>query len=192
MKGEEDTGIPQFSSLEEEKAYWEARGPLAEGRRGRTNRPGPSQRRSSFLAVRLTGEELTRLRDIAANQGIGTSTFARLVLTSVIEHEAKLLGSQNRAKEAAQASLANPTFSSVKGAKGVLLNITAGKDFSLHEFKAALEVVQQAVDPDATILFGVVYDPKMAKDCRITLIPADSTASIPCGPPTGETTLESG
>lgn len=80
-----DTGIPEFKSLEEEKEYWEARGPLAEGREGKLNKPKPRQKRSSFLAVRLTGEELARLRDIAAKQGLGTSTFARNVLTSVID-----------------------------------------------------------------------------------------------------------
>ena len=80
-----DTGIPEFESLEEEREYWETRGPLAEEHKGRINKPKPAQRRSSFLAVRLTGEELTHLRDMAAKQGLGTSTFARLILTSVIK-----------------------------------------------------------------------------------------------------------
>ncbi|MBI2916921.1 MAG: hypothetical protein HYY01_02920 [Chloroflexi bacterium] len=80
-----DTTIPDFTSLEEEKAFWEARGPLAEGHKGTVNRPKPRQKRSSFLAVRLTGEELTRLRDMAAQLGLGPSTFARLLLMSVLE-----------------------------------------------------------------------------------------------------------
>lgn len=87
MKRAKDSRIPEFKSLEEEKEYWEARGPLAEGHKGRTNKPRPRQRRSSFLAVRLTGEELTRLRDLAATQGLGPSTFARIVLNSVIEQQ---------------------------------------------------------------------------------------------------------
>ncbi|MBI2872566.1 MAG: hypothetical protein HYY00_05170 [Chloroflexi bacterium] len=90
MKKREDTKPPEVQSLDEEKEYWEARGPLAEGHKGRVNKPKPGQRRSSFLAVRLTGEELTRLRDIAARQGVGPSTFARLVLTAAIEHQGKL------------------------------------------------------------------------------------------------------
>ncbi len=88
MKGKRDTGIPEFHSLEEEKEYWEARGPLAEGHKGRINKP--KQKRSSFLAVRLTGDELTRLRDVAASKGLGPSTFARLLLTSVITRDSKL------------------------------------------------------------------------------------------------------
>jgi len=90
MKGQRDTKIPKFQSIEEEREYWEARGPLAEGHKGRISKPKTRQKRSSFLAVRLTGEELTRLRDIAAKRGIGPSTFARILLTSVIEHQSKL------------------------------------------------------------------------------------------------------
>ncbi len=76
-----DTGVPEFQSLEEERKYWEGRGPLAEGYKSRINKAQARQKRSSFLAVRLTGEELTRLRDIAKEEGLGPSTFARLVLT---------------------------------------------------------------------------------------------------------------
>ena len=87
MNKTKDTRIPEFKSLEEEKEYWEARGPLAEGHEGRINKPRPRQKRSSFLAVRLTGEELACLRDLAAKQGLGPSTFARIVLTSAIEQQ---------------------------------------------------------------------------------------------------------
>jgi predicted DNA binding CopG/RHH family protein len=77
--------IQEFKTLEEEREYWEARGPLADGHKGTLNKPKAKQKRSSFLAVRLTGEELTRLRDMAAKQGVGPSTFARMILTSAIE-----------------------------------------------------------------------------------------------------------
>ncbi|OGO20870.1 MAG: hypothetical protein A2Z15_04955 [Chloroflexi bacterium RBG_16_50_11] len=85
MKEKKRTGIPEFKTLEEEREYWEARGPLAEGHKGTINKPRAKQKRSSFLAVRLTGEELTKLRDIAAKQGVGPSTFARIVLTTMIQ-----------------------------------------------------------------------------------------------------------
>ncbi len=80
---------PEFQSFEEEKKYWEARGPLVKGHKGRINKPKLGQKRSSFLAVRLTGEELTKLRDIAAKQGLGPSTFARLVLAAAIERQSR-------------------------------------------------------------------------------------------------------
>jgi hypothetical protein len=89
MKENKDTKIPEFKTLEEEREYWEARGPLAEGHKGTINKPKSRQKRSSFLAVRLTGEELTRLRDVAAKQGLGPSTFARIALTSAIERQSQ-------------------------------------------------------------------------------------------------------
>ena len=85
MKRRDSNKIPEFRTLEEEREYWEARGPLAEGHRGRVNRPHPKQKRASFLSVRLTGEELTQLRDVAAKIGMGPSTFARYLLKQTIE-----------------------------------------------------------------------------------------------------------
>lgn len=90
MERKGDTKIPEFKSLEEEREYWEARGPLAEGHKGRLNKSKPGQKRSSFLVVRLTGEELTRLRDMAAEQGLGPSTFARLILMAALENVGKM------------------------------------------------------------------------------------------------------
>lgn len=72
--------IPEFNSLEEEKAYWEERA-KAPGR-WIENKP---QKRSSFLAVRLNGEEITRLRDAAAKQGVPLSTFTRQALVKAGE-----------------------------------------------------------------------------------------------------------
>ena len=77
--------IPEFKTLEEEREYWESRGPLAPGHKGTINRPRPKQQLKSFLAVRMTGEEITRLRDLAAKKGLGPSTYARILLTSAIE-----------------------------------------------------------------------------------------------------------
>jgi hypothetical protein len=83
-----DEKIPEFKTPEEEREYWEARGPLAPGNRGRINKPIPGQKHSSFLAVRMTGTEITKLRDIAAKQGLGISTYARILLTKAIEEQA--------------------------------------------------------------------------------------------------------
>ena len=87
MKRRGETKIPKFKSLEEEREYWEARGPLAEGHKGRISKPKPGQKRSSFLSIRLTGEELTQLRDMAAKFGMGPSTYARQVLRLTIEQK---------------------------------------------------------------------------------------------------------
>jgi hypothetical protein len=81
MKNE---NIPEFKSLEEERKYWEERAKTP----GRWTKNKP-QKRSSFLALRLTGEELTRLRDAAAKQGIGPSTFAREAIFKAMDGDSK-------------------------------------------------------------------------------------------------------
>ena len=84
MEREKKNKIPEFQSLEEEKEYWEARGPLAEGRKGIINKPRLGQKRSSFLSVRLTGEEITALREVAAIFFTKPSELARgAILDSV-------------------------------------------------------------------------------------------------------------
>jgi len=78
---------------------------------------------------------------------------------------------QSRAAEAAKAALASPLLDvSVDGAMGVLFNITGGPSLTLFECNEAAQVISQAVDPDANIVFGVVFDPKMDSEVRITVI----------------------
>jgi cell division protein FtsZ len=78
---------------------------------------------------------------------------------------------QSRAAEAAKAALASPLLDvSVTGATGVLFNITGGPSLTLFECNEAAQVISQAVAPNANIVFGVVFDPKMDSDVRITVI----------------------
>lgn len=76
---------PRFSSIEEEDKYWETHSPLDEGFKGEVETS--EQKRSSFLSVRMTGDELSQLRDDAAKIGLGPSTYARLVLTHAITRQ---------------------------------------------------------------------------------------------------------
>jgi cell division protein FtsZ len=78
---------------------------------------------------------------------------------------------QSRAAEAAKAALASPLLDvSVDGAMGVLFNITGGPSLTLFECNEAAQIISQAVDPNANIVFGVVFDPKMDSEVRITVI----------------------
>jgi cell division protein FtsZ len=84
---------------------------------------------------------------------------------------------QNRAAEAAKAALASPLLEvSVTGAKGVLFNITGGSSLTLFECNEAAEVISQAVDPAANIIFGVVYDPRMDSEVQLTIIATGFTS----------------
>jgi cell division protein FtsZ len=77
---------------------------------------------------------------------------------------------QNRAIDAARQALSSPLLDvSMQGAKGVLFNIS-GSDLTLYEVNSAAEVIRQAVDPQANVIFGVVLDNNMGENVRLTLI----------------------
>lgn len=76
---------PRFSNLEEEDEYWKTHSPLDEGYEGEVQKS--KQKRSSFLSIRLTGDELTKLRNMAAKSGMGPSTYVRQLLNLTIEQE---------------------------------------------------------------------------------------------------------
>jgi len=86
---------------------------------------------------------------------------------------------KNRAMEAANEALASPLLDvSITGSKGVLFNIVGGNSLTLVEVNEAAEVIKQAVDPDANIIFGVAHDPNMNNDIRITLIATGFASKI--------------
>jgi cell division protein FtsZ len=78
---------------------------------------------------------------------------------------------ENRAEEAAKQAIHSPLLeTSIEGSKGVLLNITGGKDLGLFEVNAAAELVQKSSDPDANIIFGAVIDEALEDEIIITVI----------------------
>ncbi len=86
---------------------------------------------------------------------------------------------QNRATDAAKEALASPLLDvSVEGSKAVLFNVVGGNSLTLFEVNQAAEVIRQAVDPEANIIFGVAHDEKMENEVRITLIATGFTAKL--------------
>lgn len=79
---------------------------------------------------------------------------------------------EHRAVEAAQRAISSPLLedASIHGARGVLMNVTGGEDMSLHEVSEAADIVQEAADPDANIIFGTVIDRAMQGKVKITVI----------------------
>ena len=78
---------------------------------------------------------------------------------------------KDRATNAAREALASPLLDvSIDGSNGVLFNVVGGSSLTLMEVNEAAEVIKQAVDPDANIIFGVAHDPSMDNEIRITLI----------------------
>ena len=79
---------------------------------------------------------------------------------------------ENRALEAAHAAISSPLLEDidVRGAKGVLVNITGGPDMTLFEVAEVTNIVQEAVGADANMIFGAVIDQHSTDELRVTVI----------------------
>ena len=78
---------------------------------------------------------------------------------------------EKRASEAARQAVESPLLeTSIKGAKGILMNITGGSDLSLLEVNEAAEIIAENADPEANIIFGADIDESMGDALRITVI----------------------
>ena len=77
----------------------------------------------------------------------------------------------DRAVEAARAAAASPLLdSSIDGARSILLNVTGGTDLKLHEVEQAANHIRGLCACDAEVIFGMVTDPKMEDEVRVTLV----------------------
>jgi cell division protein FtsZ len=77
-----------------------------------------------------------------------------------------------RAIEAAEAAISNPLLDdvSMKGAKGVLINITGGPDLTLFEVDEAANRIREEVDPEANIIFGAIFNPELNGKMRVSVV----------------------
>jgi cell division protein FtsZ len=83
-----------------------------------------------------------------------------------------LASGENRAAEAANKAISSPLLidTSIEGAKGVLINITGGKDLTLHEVSKASQLIHKLAHTEANIIFGTVIDPNMKDMVKVTVI----------------------
>jgi cell division protein FtsZ len=81
-------------------------------------------------------------------------------------------GGEDRAIQAAEKAIANPLLDeiSLRGAKGVLINITGGYDLTLFELDEAANRIREEVDPDANIIVGSTLDPAMEGLMRVSVV----------------------
>jgi len=79
---------------------------------------------------------------------------------------------ERRALEAAEAAISNPLLdhSSMKGARGVLINITGGMDLTLYEVDEAANKIRSEVDPEANIIVGSTFDERMNGRIRVSVV----------------------
>ncbi len=79
---------------------------------------------------------------------------------------------ENRATKAAEAAISNPLLdnSSMRGARGVLINITGSMDMTLYEVDEAANRIKEEVDPNANIIFGSAFNPDLAGRIRVSVV----------------------
>jgi cell division protein FtsZ len=92
---------------------------------------------------------------------------------------------EDRAIQAAEKAIANPLLDeiSLRGAKGVLINITGGHDLTLFELDEAANRIREEVDPDANIIVGSTLDPSMEGSMRVSVVATGIDAAEPLETP---------
>ena len=147
----------------------------------------PNERLLSMVDKKTTLLESFKLADDVLRQGVqGISdliTIPGLVNLDFADVRAVMIdkglahmgvgyaSGDNRTQEAAKQAISSPLLeTSIVGATGVLLNVTGGQDLGLLEINEAAEIVQEAADPDANIIFGAVIDETLKDEVRITVI----------------------
>jgi len=100
----------------------------------------------------------------------------------------------NRAIEAAGRAINNPLLEDarIEGARNILVNVTGGEDFSLVEYEEIVNLITQSADPEALVIPGIVTDPSLGDEVRVTVVatgfnrilrpePARKTATVSRG-----------
>ncbi len=147
----------------------------------------PNDRLAQVASSKTTLEEAFRMADDVLRQGVqgisdlvtqpGVINLDFADVKAIMENAGEALmgighgAGDSRAEDAAKQAVSSPLLeTSIDGAKGILFNITAGKDITLQEVQKAAEIVRAAADPGANIIFGVVRDDTMAGEIKITVI----------------------
>lgn len=122
-----------------------------------------------FGAVQGIAELITR-------PGLINVDFAD-VRTVMSEMGMAMMGSgvasgSDRAREAAEMAVASPLLEdiNISGAKGILVNVTAGMDMAIGEFEEVGNTVKEFASEDATVVIGTVIDPEMQGEMRVTVV----------------------
>lgn len=116
------------------------------------------------------------IAELITRPGLINVDFAD-VRTVMSEMGVAMMGSgsargENRARLAADAAISSPLLDDIdlSGAKGVLVNVTAGMDLSISEFEEVGDAIKNFTSDNATVIVGTVIDPQMSDELRVTLV----------------------
>lgn len=156
----------------------------------------PNERLYAFVERNITAWEAFRIADDVLRQAVqGISDLITVpgyvnvdfadVKTVMENMGMALMGTgtatgEHRAVEAAQKAISNPLLEeqSIQGARAILINVTGGEDLTLAEFNEACQIVQQAADDDANIIFGLVQDGGMKDQVKVSVIATGFDAPV--------------
>lgn len=133
------------------------------------------------------------ISDLIQIPGLINLDFAD-VKTIMTEQGEALMGigiatGENRAADAAKMAINSPLLeTSIDGAKGILLNISGSANLSLFEINEAAEIISDAADPDANIIFGSVIDESLGDSVQVTVVATGFNSSTKNIPEFGKTT----
>ncbi len=140
-----------------------------------------NEKTSMLNAFKIADEVLLQgvqgITDLITTPGLINTDFAdvKMIMSSA---GSAIMGigtasGENRALTAARNAITSPLLeASIEGARGILLNIAGGSDLGLFEVQEAAQVIHNAADPDANIIFGSVIDESMGDEVRVTVIAA--------------------
>ncbi len=116
------------------------------------------------------------IAELITRRGLINVDFAD-VKTVMSDMGVSMMGSgsatgENRAREAAEAAIKSPLLEDIdlSGAKGILVNITAGLTLSIGEFDEVGNTVRDFADDEATVVVGTVIDPELEDELRVTVV----------------------
>ncbi len=116
------------------------------------------------------------IADLIVRPGMINVDFAD-VRTVMSEMGVAMMGTgaargENRAREAAEAAIHSPLLDDInlQGARGILVNITAGPDLSLGEFQEVGDTIEEIASENATVVVGTAIDPDMTDELRVTVV----------------------
>jgi len=135
------------------------------------------------------------ISDLIQIPGLINLDFADVKTIMTEQGEALMSGvgeGESRAVDAAKMAINSPLLeTSIDGAKGILLNISGSSDLSIFEVNEAAEIISEAADPDANIIFGSVIDESLGDKVQITVVATGFNSSAKSVPEFGKTTTTS-
>ena len=138
-------------------------------------------RKTPFREALLIADDVLRqgvqgISDLITKEGLMNIDFAD-VKTIMSGNGDALMGigsgrGENRAIDAATNAINNPLLQdeSIEGAKGILVNVTAGADFSLSEFQEVLQIITSSADRDVLTITGSVIDDTLEDEIKVTVV----------------------